>query len=501
MTEEDLNESQFQTLNLMKIFRKKTEKGKLLNISTNDSYLLQSPSELIENSSVIERIYFTGRSPWDESGEAQLFYTIPFDSTLTDPISSICFPHEAIVKKKKINSNSEFILNVIDSPNNDELEFFCLYLPSRIEAPYFYCCKFKGNPFTMPTLSHELNLEDIFDLCQSNLIPISDMCISIQSKFPNHELYYNLLKWIIQCEKIGKFPLTNFIDIYLQKLDYFTSLQDETLIDSPENIWPNKHRLALSTLMGIIIKKPIPDIGYYFNIDIPPFPKFSWFRSNNFNKIDLLFSLNNLEKLISKINIKTYLQILTSLLLEKTILVYSKNINILTSIITTFHYLIKPLNWVSATIPILPDKLIDLLDSPSPTLIGIDWIPNDISDNIVFFDVENSILYNPPNYLTPFNNILMDRLNEYWNNLNIESLKWILNLTNFSIKELIAPIKVSINTDFSQTDNTGSRFLLELYLKNFLQEFRPFILKFSQTQLLQFHIELECKKCSERHEL
>lgn len=67
------------------------------------------------------------------------------------------------------------------------------------------------------------------------------------------------------------------------------------------------------------------------------------------------------------------LEILRSLLLERSIIVVSQgdNLGLASSIVNTLRMLVYPLVWVQTVIPILPFELIDMLDAPMPYLIGI----------------------------------------------------------------------------------------------------------------------------------
>jgi len=498
----DYNVDDFMSLKLVSQFRKKTSYGKILKILANDSDCLQSPSSFYENNPIIKRIYFCGSAPYENSSVPHLFDTIPMDPTLNDPVSQFCFPHGCKFGSIKIDSHSSFVSEVMNSPNQNEIEFFTQYFPTIEDAPYFYCCKFMGNPFSMPSICHLIALEDVFDLVTPKSIPNSEMCICIQSGFPDQTLFYGILDWILQSEKIGKYSIYPIIDSYLNNGSYLSAIRDDIVIRSlgsnPSQIWPGDHRSCLTRIVENLVLKTTPDPGSSIVLDFPPFPRWVWTRLNG-PRQELSLSIYCLKALVSRCSIKSYIQLLTALTLEKSMLVYSKHTEVHTCIILAFHFMLHPLKWVSPSISILPDSAIDLLDSPSPTLIGTNTLPSRIPPNVVIFDADSGIITNPPSVIIPNSNRLNDSLEELWKKETKDSYKWIIDMTNLAIKDLISPIHVSIITDFSATDSSGSRFLPELFLKNFTVENRPFIMQFSQTQMMQFYIELECRKSSEQH--
>jgi hypothetical protein len=75
-----------------------------------------------------------------------------------------------------------------------------------------------------------------------------------------------------------------------------------------------------------------------------------------------LFSIFSLEEI---------LQILTAVLLERSMVFVSDNLTILSAVILGLKTLIKPFQWCYALIPVLPAPLLDILDTPQPILVGI----------------------------------------------------------------------------------------------------------------------------------
>ncbi len=76
----------------------------------------------------------------------------------------------------------------------------------------------------------------------------------------------------------------------------------------------------------------------------------------------------------SNLPMEDFLFLFFSLLLEKKIVMVSKDIALLTGTIQTFFSLLRPFTWPHPLIFNLPESLFTLLDSPVPFLFGIDFL-------------------------------------------------------------------------------------------------------------------------------
>ena len=519
MKDDDYDPIQFYSTRLASSFRRRASADRIRNMPVNDSFLsISSQPEKIEI--FIHRIFFSGISPWEnENTPPHLFYLIPFDSKLFDPVSQFCFPHGAKFMKQKINSSAELINQCLTQPIIDDIEFFTLYFPSIIDYPYFYCCRFMGNQFTMPTISHDLGIEEIFSLIENKEIPTSQMCICIQTNSKEQMLYYKFIMWMLECEKIGKYSISPILDSFYLKIQ---NDQEFNLMDFEQYkcLWPQKHREAFSALLAENLFSFIPNKGESIIIDKPPFPRFEWTRISLYpdeDNDDLTLSLPSLKQVLSNFSpqhLDIFISLINSLLLEDIIVIYSKNIQLVTSAILLCHFLIKPLKWVNPSISLLPDSAVDIFESPLSYIVGIDKIiPQIKNDDVVFFnldekDPKNCVKINKKKNIISFPSVfnLFDQLKVFFTKDNLNNLKTkndnydieksVLNITNNFVKELLNPLRASIITDYTNPKHAESRFLPELFLKHFDPESRVFVNRFINTQMMQFHIELECKTCS-----
>ncbi|EFA81997.1 putative guanine nucleotide exchange factor [Heterostelium album PN500] len=99
--------------------------------------------------------------------------------------------------------------------------------------------------------------------------------------------------------------------------------------------------------------------------------------------------------LMRTLSLKTIMMTLTCILLEKFIIVTSRNIGLISNTIFSFIPLLKPYVYQGAFIPILPQSTLDVLHCPIPYVIGITKVPTDmpeIIDNCYILDVDENRL-------------------------------------------------------------------------------------------------------------
>ena len=68
---------------------------------------------------------------------------------------------------------------------------------------------------------------------------------------------------------------------------------------------------------------------------------------------------------------KVLLKIITSVLLEKSIIFVSSSSSKLSSVILGLAEMIKPFEWCHTIIPVIPGELFEMLDAPVPMLVGL----------------------------------------------------------------------------------------------------------------------------------
>lgn len=94
---------------------------------------------------------------------------------------------------------------------------------------------------------------------------------------------------------------------------------------------------------------------------------------------------------------------------EMKIIVQHKDFRVVSSIILALTQLLKPLKWCSPVIIILPDELIDFIESPVPIIIGLQKLPENflLLERFVVIDPQERIVHLNPSDVVESHTILL----------------------------------------------------------------------------------------------
>ncbi len=88
-------------------------------------------------------------------------------------------------------------------------------------------------------------------------------------------------------------------------------------------------------------------------------------------QLDLFEHHWHLPTLFSVLSPSLIFQLITAIMLEKSIVFVHDNLAVLTSVVLGLKILIRPMQWCYMLVPILPTVLIESLELPQPILVGI----------------------------------------------------------------------------------------------------------------------------------
>nr|XP_004292250.2 PREDICTED: uncharacterized protein LOC101314825 isoform X1 [Fragaria vesca subsp. vesca] len=95
------------------------------------------------------------------------------------------------------------------------------------------------------------------------------------------------------------------------------------------------------------------------------------------------------------LSVESILALVAGVLLEKQVIVVCPNLGVLSAIVLSIIPMIRPFQWQSLMLPILPGKMLDFLDAPVPFIIGIEQVPADLkkktSDPVVVNVVRDQV--------------------------------------------------------------------------------------------------------------
>ncbi|XP_050365548.1 uncharacterized protein LOC126784096 [Argentina anserina] len=95
------------------------------------------------------------------------------------------------------------------------------------------------------------------------------------------------------------------------------------------------------------------------------------------------------------LSVESILALLAGVLLEKQVIVVCPNLGVLSATVLSLIPMIRPFQWQSLMLPVLPGKMLDFLDAPVPFIIGIEQVPADLkkktSDPVVINVVKDQV--------------------------------------------------------------------------------------------------------------
>lgn len=78
------------------------------------------------------------------------------------------------------------------------------------------------------------------------------------------------------------------------------------------------------------------------------------------------------------LSLESILALVAGVLLEKQVVVVCPNLGVLSATVLSLIPMIRPFQWQSLMLPVLPGKMLDFLDAPVPFIIGIQQVPADL---------------------------------------------------------------------------------------------------------------------------
>jgi hypothetical protein len=93
------------------------------------------------------------------------------------------------------------------------------------------------------------------------------------------------------------------------------------------------------------------------------------------------------------LSLETIMSLLAGVLLEKQIVIICPNLGVLSAIVLSLVPMIRPFQWQSLLLPVLPGRMFDFLEAPVPFLVGIHSKPIDWkvkTSNLILVNILNN---------------------------------------------------------------------------------------------------------------
>ncbi|XP_066384173.1 uncharacterized protein [Miscanthus floridulus] len=210
------------------------------------------------------------------------------------------------------------------------------------------------------------------------------------------------------------------------------------------------------------------------------------------------------EKTISSSLHVPVLGLFAGVLLEKQIVVICPNLGVLSAIVLSVIPMIRPFQWQSLLLPVLPMKLIDFLDAPVPFIVSLFGSPPDIKMkgsslvrvNVQKDQVKACSLPQLPRYKELFSNLgplharlscensLAKRHPIYKCNEVQADVAWkFLNVMRTYLESLCSDLRFHTITNVQSNNDRVSSLLKDSFIDSFPSNDRPFIKLFVETQM------------------
>ncbi|KAK4391862.1 DENN domain-containing protein 5B [Sesamum angolense] len=182
-------------------------------------------------------------------------------------------------------------------------------------------------------------------------------------------------------------------------------------------------------------------------------------------------------------------------LLEK-IVVVCANLGILSALVLSLIPLIRPFQWQSLLMPVLPNDMLDFLDAPVPYIVGVKNKTNEVQSkltNVILVDANKNQVKSPTIPQLPQHRELYSRLSSYHAKLvgesylgkkrpvyectdvQAEAAKGFLGELRLYLDSLCSSLRSHTITNVQSNDDKVSLLLKESFIESFPSRDRPFV--------------------------
>ncbi|GAU45924.1 hypothetical protein TSUD_374220 [Trifolium subterraneum] len=198
-------------------------------------------------------------------------------------------------------------------------------------------------------------------------------------------------------------------------------------------------------------------------------------------------------------------------LLEKQIVFVCSNLGILSASVLSVIPLIRPYQWQSLLMPVLPNEMLDFLDAPVPYIVGVRNKTSEVQSkltNVILVDTNKNQVKSPSLPQLPRQKELMSSLRPYHTTLvgesylgrrrpvyectamQVEAAKEFLSILRSYLDSLCQNIRSHTITNVQSNDDKVSLLLRESFIDSFPYRDQPFMKLFVDTQLFSVHTDL-----------
>ncbi|KAL9436186.1 hypothetical protein AB3S75_022275 [Citrus x aurantiifolia] len=204
------------------------------------------------------------------------------------------------------------------------------------------------------------------------------------------------------------------------------------------------------------------------------------------------------------LSIESVLALVAGVLLEKQVVVVCPNLGVLSAVVLSLIPMIRPFQWQSLLLPILPAKMLDFLEAPVPFIAGIQTKPADVkikTSNLVQVNVLKDQVKSCHLPALPQQRELVSELRPIHARLSFESsiarrhpvyrcselqaeaAAQFLNVMGSYMESLCSDLSSHTITNVQSNNDRVSLLLKDSFIDSFPSRDRPFVKPFVDTQL------------------
>ncbi|KAH6817228.1 DENN domain-containing protein [Perilla frutescens var. frutescens] len=200
--------------------------------------------------------------------------------------------------------------------------------------------------------------------------------------------------------------------------------------------------------------------------------------------------------LCGSLRLEHVLTLFAGALLEKQIVIVCSNLGILSALVLSMIPLIRPYQWQSLLMPVLPNDMMDFLDAPVPYIVGVKNKTTELQaklTNVILVDANRNQVKSPSIPQLPQQRELYSRLSPYHAKLvgesylgkkrpiyectdvQVEAARGFLRELRSYLESLCSNLRSHTITNVQSNDDKVSLLLKESFIESFPSRNRPFM--------------------------
>ena len=368
-----------------------------------------------------------------------------------------------------------------------------IFIKSEAGNPMFhYCIRFRACPLDRPALEDpgDEMVQDIQFFRTVKVFPSCFFAYCLVSRHPFHALLFQILRVILKCEARVRMSSPN--------LHGLASLQQYVPeAGMQEYMWPQNVVQLRKKILDAFYYCHLPAFGKCMAIDIrDDSVPFVW-RMPVAGEIPVQMALWAYEPLMEWISVDNFVQIITSIVLERSILVTGSNVQKVIKTVVLLPQLIVPLFWLCPIVTLLPEDMLGLLDAPMPTIFGLyRKLKRYVTDDRVIIDLDTKQVElgeNLGRIQLPKRDKLISELRPIWGvKIAQNAMTSVLNIVRSHLEAVIVEQMQKSTMTKMDANREETGFAEQVFKLRYPKESQPFVAEFMKTQMFQGYKEQLC---------